>query len=62
MKPVLHQGHGIHRSDENGREYEPAVERRPEEGRRQQDHRGATDHELHKAFHAGTIPQTDGIR
>jgi len=62
MKPVLHQRHGIHRSDENRREHEPAVERRPEEKGRQQEHRGRADRELHEAFHARSVAQTDGIR
>ena len=62
MKPMLHQRHAVHHGHKDNGENDPVIERRAEEKGRQQNHRGQPGHELHKAFHPGTIPQPHGIR
>lgn len=59
---MLRQSHTVHRPRENHGEYDPVIERRSEQMGRHGDHRARPDHELHKAFHAGSIARPEGIR
>lgn len=51
MKPVLHQGRGVHRADEQCDEHEFMAERRPVDERRNPKHHRGTDRDLNQHLH-----------